>query len=328
MCHCTLTLCREKEGEEMESFILALSVVVPLVVYMASGGLVRKLGIMKEAHFKAVNDMVFRLFIPLTLFFNIYRVDLKTAIQPKVAGYCLAGTVLVFALVWLVTDRFVEDLPTGSSIIQGSYRSNFVLFGNMIALTLCDARGVALVSALSAIVVPVFNILAVILFEVRRGNAPGLSGILLSICRNPLVDAGVLGCVFNLLHLRLPVLLEEPLSVMADMATPLALVTLGGLLSFGSMVSHRKYLAAVTAVRLVFVPAVMLGAAVLLGFRENVLVAVLAVFASPTAVASAPMAQAMGGNGALAAEIVAVTSVCCILTIFLFVFGLSWAGMF
>lgn len=48
---------------------------------------------------------------------------------------------------------------------------------------------------------------------------------------------------------------------------------------------------------------------------------------SPTTVASAPMAQTMGGNGELAGEIVATTSVLYVFTLFFFVFGMSHAGL-
>ena len=71
----------------------------------------------------------------------------------------------------------------------------------------------------------------------------------------------------------------------------------------------------------------MLTAFALAGYRGDALVAVLAVFGSPTAVASAPMAQAMGGNGSLAGRLWQWTSVCCIVTIFLFVYVLSFTGL-
>ena len=61
--------------------------------------------------------------------------------------------------------------------------------------------------------------------------------------------------------------------------------------------------------------------------RGDFLVALLAIYASPTAVASAPMAQEMGGNGTLSGEIVATTTTFSIVTIFLFVFGLSGLGL-
>lgn len=108
---------------------------------------------------------------------------------------------------------------------------------------------------------------------------------------------------------------------------PLALVTLGGILSFRSMMRHRAYLISVSVLHLAVVPLLMVLAGVIFGYRGDVLILILAVFASPTAVASAPMAQTMGGDGDLAGEIVAATSVLCVFTLFLFVFVMSQMGL-
>lgn len=311
----------------MESIALAVSVVFALIVYMLVGGLIRRFNILTKENFKALNGMVFRIFIPLTLFFNIYQADLKESIQGQVFGFVFAAILVTFFVSWIAVSRTVRNGADAATMIQGLYRSNYVLFGNYVATSLCGKNGVALVAALAALVVPMFNILAVILFECKRGGSVSFSEILVNICKNPLVEAGVLGCVFQLLHIRIPELLLDPLMTLGDLATPLALVTLGGLLSFESLLRHRAQLFAVNLGRLVIIPLVWLTAAVLLGMRGEVLVAVLAIFASPTAVASAPMAQAMGGNGALAGEIVATTTTFCIVSIFLLVFGLSSLGL-
>lgn len=311
----------------MDSFWLAARVVTPLLIYMLVGGLVKKMKFMTQENFKALNKMIFQVFIPLALFFDVYEADIGAAIQPKVFAFVICMVILAFAVAWILVSHFVKEQADATVMIQGIYRSNFVLFGATIANSLCEAEGVALVAALAAVVVPLFNILAVILFETKRGGNVKSSRIIINILKNPLVDAGVLGCVFSLGKIQIPELIASPLMKMGDIATPLALVTLGGMLSFGSMMKHRKYLESVVAGRLIIVPFAALTFAALLGFRGDVLVAVLAAFGSPTAVASAPMAQTMGGNGALAGEIVATTSVCCILTIFLFVFGMSGMGL-
>lgn len=78
--------------------------------------------------------------------------------------------------------------------------------------------------------------------------------------------------------------------------------------------------------RLILVPAAAVAVAAALGYREVELVGILAVFGSPTAVASAPMAQSMGGNGELAGEIVATSSAACVVTMFLFIWALKTLG--
>ena len=103
-------------------------------------------------------------------------------------------------------------------------------------------------------------------------------------------------------------------------------MVLGGLLSAKSISGHRYHLAVAALAKLVVIPFVTVCLGILAGFRGNDLVAVLAVFASPTAVASTPMALALGGDGKLAGEIVAVTSVGGILTMFLWVFVLAGVG--
>ena len=95
------------------------------------------------------------------------------------------------------------------------------------------------------------------------------------------------------------------------------------MLSLKSMVSHRGRLLAAVFCKLVAVPAVCLTFLALLGYRGPAMAALLAVFASPTAVASTPMAQTLGGNVRLAGEIVALTTVFSIVTVFLFIAVMS-----
>ena len=67
----------------MEYFMLAVSVVLPLFVYMLVGVLIKHLGILGEENLKAVNRMIFNIMIPLALFFSVYRADLKSAVRSE-----------------------------------------------------------------------------------------------------------------------------------------------------------------------------------------------------------------------------------------------------
>lgn len=312
----------------MENFTIAAAVVLPLFIYMVVGKLIEKLHILSQDNFKAMNGMIFNIFIPLALFFNIYSVDLKESLNPNLFLFVFIAIVVAFCVTWVIVTKFVGENKNASTLIQGIYRSNYVLFGNSIALSLGGKESLAVVSALASMVVPVFNILAVVLFEVKRGGEIKIGEIICNIFKNPLVDAGILGILFNLTHVPIPKLIMDPLTDLADIATPLALVTLGGMLSAKSIVSHKKYLVWALLGRLILIPTVVLMVAVSLGIRGDALIAVLAIFASPTAVASAPMAQSMGGNGSLAGEIVALTSVGCIFTLFGFVLVLLKFGLF
>lgn len=311
----------------MQIFLLALSAVVPLAVYMAVGRIVRIVGILDVPEFKKLNTLSFKLLIPLTLFFNIYKSDISSAVEPVLFIQVFLAILLFFFITWMIAHRSGLAQPDADTMTQGIFRSNYVLFGTTIAASLCGQEGLALVCALAAVVVPTVNALSVILFEIGRGGKLGALSLLRSVLKNPILDGGLLGIAVGLSGLRIPELLAVPLENLADAATPLALVTLGGLLSLSSMRRHGKWLAWACAGRLVFIPVTALAAFYLFGWRGDALVAVLAIFGSPTAVASAPMAQSMGGNGDLAGEIVAVTSIGCLFSLFVLIVALLRMGL-
>ena len=310
----------------MESLRLAFSVVGPLLVYMVVGALIRSSGIFTRENFKALNQVLFRVLIPLSLFFSICGSDLNEAADPKL--FLLSEILVIGSCVffWFFLAKRIPDKGDRATIVQGIFRSNLVLYGGAVAASLCDENGIALIAALTALIVPTINIEGVVLFELARGGQIRIADLIKRIVTNPLVIAGVLGTLFAVLSLSLPEFLDVPLRNLGKAATPLGLVTLGGILSFESIRSHAGYLRLTVALKLVVIPLIAVLAAGAMGYRGGGIAAILAVFASPTAVASAPMAQAMGGNGDLAGEIVAATSVFSLLTMFLFIFVLSGAG--
>ena len=63
------------------------------------------------------------------------------------------------------------------------------------------------------------------------------------------------------------------------------------------------------------------------GWKGHVIGAMLLSSGAPTAISSFPMAKGMGCDGELAGEIVVVTSVFSVLTMFLWIFGLKQFGL-
>lgn len=89
-----------------------------------------------------------------------------------------------------------------------------------------------------------------------------------------------------------------------------------------------KQLVVVVLIKLVLAPLLIVGGAWLLGFRGVPLVSIFALCCVPTAVSSYTMAVEMGADGPLAGEILAVTTVSSIVTVFLWVSVLSSMGAF
>ena len=97
---------------------------------------------------------------------------------------------------------------------------------------------------------------------------------------------------------------------------------LGASFSFGDVGRYFKELAITLGAKLVVFPALFLGIALLLGFRNAPLAVLLTVFGSPIAVSSFTMAQ-MGGDDKLAGQLVVFGSILSIGTMFLLIFFLK-----
>ena len=127
--------------------------------------------------------------------------------------------------------------------------------------------------------------------------------------------------------------LYSSLQSLSRLATPLALVVLGGQLEMKEISGYKKELIAGVFMRLVGSPAVgfaLLYAAVIMGLLVvgPVEIAVMvAIFGSPMAVASIVMSQEMGGDGHLAGQIVVWTSVLGMVSLFLLIFTLRMNGL-
>ncbi len=308
------------------SQVLVLEIVVPMMVFILGGFLIKKIGFFTSEEFRKLGTMNFKTFIALTLFFDVYQANIMEAFETRIVIFAIVGIVILFAISWIVCFRLIKDHKDAATVAHGIYRGNYLLFGTSLGSALCTGDGVGIIAALAAVVIPLFNILSVILFTITCEENGQKNHIFKYIIQNPLVDAAIIGIIFNVLRIPIPQIIETPLEQLRDLAVPISLIALGGVVTFQNLWSHKEYLVIVNILKLIVVPCITVFAAILLGFRGDLLIVTLAIFATPVAVSSTPMAQAMSGNGALAGEIVASTSILCIFTIPLFVTVLSHLG--
>ncbi|MEG1353294.1 MAG: AEC family transporter, partial [Oscillospiraceae bacterium] len=120
----------------MNSFFLAFSVVCPLFLMMALGYGLRKIGMFTEDLLRQLNRLCFQVFLPLIVFVNVYNSDFSTDFKPGLVGFAVAGVVVIFVALLLIVPRFEKDDARRSVLIQGMFRSNYVLFGLPIAKSL------------------------------------------------------------------------------------------------------------------------------------------------------------------------------------------------
>jgi len=311
---------------DMENFLLAFNVVFPIFLIMMLGVILKRKNMVDEKSLNVMNSLVFRLFMPTLLFFNIYNMgDLSTLSfdNLKLLAYAFISILIVLLLAWLIYMPNVKDRKKLSVLIQGVYRGNFVLFGLAIADSLYGKESLGTVSLLTAIVIPTFNVIAVILLEYYSGNEVNKIKLIKQVFKNPLIIATLTAIVFLVLKINIPKPVYKAIGDISKIATPLAFLVLGAGLKFGNILKNLKYLISVNILRLIGNPLITVGLGKLLGFQGIELVALLSMSACPTAVVSYTMAKEMNADGDLAGEIVATTSMLSIFTIFCWVLMLK-----
>ncbi len=182
-----------------------------------------------------------------------------------------------------------------------------------------------------------------------RKSTGKIKKILLNIIKNPLIIGVVLGLVCVGIReieraacggevvFRLDTQLKFLYTCLVDLkaiASPLALVVLGGQFEFSAVKGMTKEIVVGTVWRIVLAPLLGIGAAYLLSeytafftFGYEIYPTLIALFGTPVAVSSAIMAGEMGGDEQLAAQLVVWTSICSIVTIFLMVFLMMTFGL-
>ncbi len=318
----------------MQNLLLPVKAILPLVLLVSLGYVLKRLKLLSNQTLTAMNKIAFRVFIPFMIFYNLYSADASQAFNGPVILYAAVTITLTFILLMVFVPLFVKDNPRRSVMVQGIARSNILLMGVPVVAQLCGQVGFAgagslgLITIIVAVVAPINNVFATLAFGIFKDGKIKAGKMLLDIVKNPLIIASALGIVMLLLNVRPPDILDEFIGNVAGIATPLALILLGGFFDFSTAAGCARHIAVALAGKLIVIPAVMLTGAVLLGFRGLELISLLPVFCAPTAVVSFTMAEQMGGDCNLAAHIVVFSTAAFAVTFVGWVFLLRELSLF
>lgn len=304
----------------MAELHITLDIMLPLLCMLALGWFIRRIGWLTAETAAAVNKLIFRLLLPVLVFNNIRALQADSAPGVGFAAYLFCGILGIFLLAWLIVPHFVHDPRKRGVMVQGIFRTNFAILGIPLMEAMFGQAGMAAVTLALPIVVPMNNVLAVIALASSSGKKANPVKLLREILLNPLIIASMLGALFLVLNIRLPAFLEKTCTQVGGIASPLSLIVLGASLRWQGVKANRRELCWTVALKQAIIPFCMLSLAVLLGFRQEELGVMLILFGAPCAVSSYPMAEAMGGDGPLAASQVVLTTIFSMGTMFVLIY--------
>lgn len=307
----------------MENLILSFNVVLPLFLMMILGYLLKKINMFDEVTLKTMNNIAFKVFLPTLLFYNVYKTNLGGVFKPQLMTFAATSIIISFSLLCIIIPIIEKDNLKRGVMVQGIFRSNFVIFGIPVIVSLFGDEYSGITSLLIAVVIPLFNLLAVCSLEIFRGGKINVKNIIRGVITNPLIIASCIGLLFLFIGIKLPNAVEKTVSDVSKIASPLSLILLGGSFRFFSYKKYIKQLIFSVLGKLVVIPGIFIPIAVILGFKGVELACLLIMLSAPTAVSSFTMAEQMDADSELAGQIVVFTSGLSVLTVFLWIFILK-----
>lgn len=310
-----------------ESFYAALRVVMPMMLLMLIGFVVRVRGQITRPAMKAYDKLIFVLFMPVLMFKNIYEMDFSRGFAVREMIFAAICLLLNFAFSLTFPKLLTKDGNKSSVIGQAVVRGNYILFGVAVSEALYGEGNIGAVIMLSVLVIPMINIFSAVILELNRSGKAKLGGLFLAILKNPMIIGAIFAFVFKVFSIPIPAPVWSVIRSIANSTTTISFISLGVGLDMAEAIADRRLLMWGIFLRMIVVPMVFMPLAVVFGFKGQSLCAMMIIFAAPSAVASYPMAVAMGADGQLAGQLVCTTTIISVLTIFLWTFAFKMLGL-
>ena len=317
----------------LESFLYSLNIIAPIFIIVLLGVLMKKRGFIDAGFIAICDKLVFKLALPALLFIDIATADAGDTLDVRLIIFCAAMVVLTFILPCLILPIFVKDNAKRGAFIQGVYRSNAAILGITLATSMFGEVGAATISMVLPFVVVLFNVFAVILLsvyapaDVRLKPVELLKRIGKTIITNPLIIAIALALVWKLTGLELPLLVDRSLNYLANMSMPLALISLGANFKVESLHGRVGLAILSSACKTIVVPTLAVFAGIAFGVRGVGLGVIFIIFGGPAAVSSYIMAKEMKSDYELASQILLISTLMSLFTLFAGIFILKQTGL-
>ncbi len=290
----------------MELAFIAAQQVAVLFLLIGAGVVAVKTGVLKAADKQALSNLLVYIVVP-AMIINSYRMDFSAEIlRNLLAAFgmsvlaILLGAVITLALTLHRKDRRAPIFRFACIFSNAAY------MGFPLISALFGSEGLLYASAY----VTVFNILLWTLGYAFVSGSSDPKVILKSLLHTPILYAMVFGLGVYLLQIPLPTLITQPLELLAGVNTPLSMLITGMLIAAGDVRSiiNDKQIWALSAVRLVLIPAICLAVFALLGLHGTAAQVVALLECCPAAAITSVFAVQFGHDEHFAAGSVVLTT--------------------
>ncbi len=287
---------------------------LPVFLLLALGVACRRFGLLNEVAANGLNAVVANLALPALFVIKVGGSPLEAGLSLRSMGVAVAVTALATVAGLAIAAAWRLPRAQRGVFAQGALRGNIVYFTFPLILTTYGETGLHLAAVTSTVLVPAMNLLAVAALEAYRPAGAAKTHIAVRVLGNPMVIGALLGLALGIAGWKPWPWLGTTLNALADFAFPGALLALGAQLELHRLRAMWRTLSAVSAIKLIAMPALGWWAMHALGAPRQELAVTVLLLAAPTAVASHSVAADLGGDPDLAGACVLFTTLASVAT--------------
>ena len=301
-----------------------LPIVLPAFLVILLGIVLTRARFLSAALIAELNRLTYYVGLPAYLFVSIAEASFGGGRAALLFGVMAAATLLTLAVGYVVAKSRRITADSFGSFLHAAVRGNVAYIGLPVVTLAIAAHGgpdavvlkqVALLAMAPLVVVTnTLGVLLLLLGHAKPGPAM-VRSIVWQLVTNPLLLASGVGVGFAATGLALPFWVHQSVAVVGQMALPLALLCIGGTLVVMPLHGKRANAFFAALLKIGITPLIGWPIAHWAGLSQNEVRVALLFLATPTAAASFTLAGKLGGDEALAASSVVVSTVLSILSL-------------
>jgi malonate transporter len=301
----------------MSDLLYAFGITFPILLTAGLGWVAGHLFGFPERSELVLTRYVVYLSAPASLIVAVAESKLQDLLNPKLVLATGVAYALAFVGVLLV-HRLALRRSLGDSAFAGFVvaKFNLIIIGLPLVLSVTGARGTPALVVNAFMSYLVLTPLALLLHGMSGDRGAGgagparaaLTGVKETIT-NPLIIGSLLGLLVLLLGAKIPAILEAPLTMIGKSVVPVGLVAVG--LSIREIKPEEWGLEIwlMSATKVLVVPGVAVGLALLLGLDPDAAVSLVLLFCTPSAVVAYALAREVNAYARESGEIVVLTTI-------------------
>ncbi|MCL5771171.1 MAG: AEC family transporter [Actinobacteria bacterium] len=242
----------------IKTFLEVISVTIPIFSVIAIGYLFKNKGIIRETAVPALNKIAYYLGLTALVFTSIVKYNLKEIFNIGIVKTLYVTFAIFIVIVFLIVYFLKINKKTKGAFAISAFRCNMAFIGIPIIVSAFGEVAAAKTAIIIGFMTPVNIIFAIIFLKVLGGETGknNYGKLLIDFIKDPLLIASILAIIISYFKIVIPKPVMDLLNILAGLAVPLALLTIGASFKLSHLKKNLKLLAPASFLKLIIEPAI------------------------------------------------------------------------